>query len=86
MWETNKLWFHFYRKKKSKFPTFSFDGIDGKPFLWEIFATKVFLHCFMLFETFNAFDKDGSAQLGYAEYKDAWKFLNRPGDDSVIKQ
>jgi Ca2+-binding EF-hand superfamily protein len=36
-------------------------------------------------DTFDAFDKDGSAQLGYEEYRDAWKFLNRPGDESVIK-
>merc|ERR1712238_44134 len=36
-------------------------------------------------DTFDAFDKDGSAQLGYEEYRDAWKFLNRPGDESVIQ-
>ena len=29
----------------------------------------------LIFETFNAFDKDGSAELGYAEYCEAWEFL-----------
>ena len=36
-------------------------------------------------DTFNAFDKDGNAELGYPEYHEAWKFLNRPGSDNEIK-
>ena len=28
-------------------------------------------------DTFNAFDNDGSAELGYPEYVEAWRFLNR---------
>ena len=36
-------------------------------------------------DTFNAFDGDGSAELGFPEYKEAWKFLNRPGGDEDIK-
>ena len=28
-------------------------------------------------DTFDAFDKDGSAELGFDEYTDSWKFLNR---------
>jgi Ca2+-binding EF-hand superfamily protein len=36
-------------------------------------------------DTFNAFDNDGSAELGYPEYVEAWKFLNRPGDEKEIK-
>eukprot|EP00493_Phyllostaurus_siculus_P007302 UN07378 len=37
-------------------------------------------------DTFNAFDKDGSAQLGYPEYVEAWKFLDQPGTDADIKK
>ena len=37
-------------------------------------------------DTFNAFDKDGSLELGYEEYRDSWKFMSRPGDDNEIKQ
>jgi Ca2+-binding EF-hand superfamily protein len=37
-------------------------------------------------DTFNAFDADGSRQLGFPEYKEAWKFLNRPGTDPEIKK
>ena len=37
-------------------------------------------------DTFDAFDKDGSAELGYPEYVEAWRFLNRPGTDSDIKK
>ena len=37
-----------------------------------------------LVDTFNAFDNDGSAELGFSEYKDAWKFLGRPGSDDEI--
>ena len=36
-------------------------------------------------DTFNAFDGDGSGQLGYPEYVEAWKFLNRPGGEEAIK-
>eukprot|EP00492_Amphilonche_elongata_P002514 TRINITY_DN276_c0_g2_i1.p1 TRINITY_DN276_c0_g2~~TRINITY_DN276_c0_g2_i1.p1 ORF type:complete len:300 (-),score=75.41 TRINITY_DN276_c0_g2_i1:224-1123(-) len=36
-------------------------------------------------DTFNAFDSDGSAELGFPEYKEAWKFLNRPGGEADIK-
>merc|ERR1712012_222225 len=36
-------------------------------------------------DTFNAFDADGSAELGYAEYQEAWKFLNRPGGEAEMK-
>merc|ERR1712178_436472 len=39
-----------------------------------------------LVDTFNAFDKDGSGELGFPEYTEAWKFLNRPGGPSEIKQ
>lgn len=37
-------------------------------------------------DTFDAFDKDGSAQLGFEEYQEAWRFLNRPGTDADIKR
>ena len=37
-------------------------------------------------DTFNAFDKDGSAELGYSEYMEAWKFLNQPGTERDIKR
>ena len=37
-------------------------------------------------DTFDAFDKDGSAELGYPEYVEAWKFLNRPGGEREIKR
>ena len=37
-------------------------------------------------DTFNAFDKDGSAELGWEEYCESWKFLNRPGTDEDIKR
>merc|ERR1712048_70788 len=36
-------------------------------------------------DTFNAFDKDGNAELGYPEYKEAWKFLAQPGTEKDIK-
>jgi Ca2+-binding EF-hand superfamily protein len=39
-----------------------------------------------LVDTFNAFDKDGNAELGYPEYKEAWKFLNQPGSEADIKR
>ena len=37
-------------------------------------------------DTFNGFDADGSAQLGFPEYQETWKFLGRPGDYNAIKQ
>ena len=37
-----------------------------------------------LVDTFNAFDNDCSAELGFSEHKDAWKFLGRPGSDEEI--
>jgi Ca2+-binding EF-hand superfamily protein len=37
-------------------------------------------------DTFNAFDKDGNAELGYPEYVEAWKFLGQPGTERQIKQ
>ena len=39
-------------------------------------------------DTFNAFDRDGNAELGWAEYLEAWRFLNQPGTDgnkSILK-
>jgi Ca2+-binding EF-hand superfamily protein len=36
-------------------------------------------------DTFNAFDADGSAELGYPEYVEAWKFLKQPDDANLIK-
>merc|ERR1711879_504439 len=36
-------------------------------------------------DTFDAFDKDGSAELGYEEYKEAWKFLGRGGNEAEVK-
>merc|ERR1719204_1563240 len=37
-------------------------------------------------DTFNAFDKDGNAELGYPEYNEAWKFLGQPGGEADIKR
>ena len=37
-------------------------------------------------DTFNAFDKDGNAELGYPEYQEAWKFLGQPGTNEAIKK
>merc|ERR1712187_829323 len=37
-------------------------------------------------DTFNAFDNDGSAELGFPEYVEAWKFLGLQGSDSDIKK
>ena len=37
-------------------------------------------------DTFNAFDNEGSAELGFAEYKEAWAFLNRPGGPDEVKR
>jgi Ca2+-binding EF-hand superfamily protein len=39
-----------------------------------------------LTDKFNAFDKDGNAELGYPEYVEAWKFLQQPGTVKQIKQ
>jgi Ca2+-binding EF-hand superfamily protein len=36
-------------------------------------------------DTFNAFDNDGSAALNFSEFKEAWRFLQKPGDDNRIK-
>ena len=36
-------------------------------------------------DTFDAFDKDGSAELGYDEYREAWKFLGRGADEAMMK-
>ena len=37
-------------------------------------------------DTFNAFDRDGNAELAYPEYYEAWKFLGQPESDDQIKQ
>ena len=37
-------------------------------------------------DTFNAFDRDGNAELAFPEYYEAWKFLGQPGSDDQIKQ
>merc|ERR1711953_1500711 len=37
-------------------------------------------------DTFNAFNNDGSAELGFSEYKEAWAFLNRPGGPDEVKR
>jgi Ca2+-binding EF-hand superfamily protein len=36
-------------------------------------------------DTFNAFDRDGSGQLGWQEYLEAWRFINQPGTDADVK-
>merc|ERR1719379_2522460 len=36
-------------------------------------------------DTFNAFDNDGSVALNFSEFKEAWRFLQKPGDDRRIK-
>ena len=41
---------------------------------------------FQFKDTFNAFDRDGNAELGFPEYMEAWKFLNQPGNDADIKR
>merc|ERR1719499_1064417 len=38
-----------------------------------------------LMETFDAFDKDGSGEMQYPEYKAAWQFLKQPGSERDIK-
>ena len=37
-------------------------------------------------DTFNAFDNDGSAELGFPEYVEAWKFLGLQGSADEIKK
>jgi len=37
-------------------------------------------------QTFNAFDGDGSGALNFSEFKEAWRFLQRPGTDEDIKR
>merc|ERR1712079_225687 len=39
-----------------------------------------------LTDTFNAFDKDGSGEMGYPEYVEAWKFLGRAGGEDEIRK
>ena len=39
----------------------------------EIVSTKEEDLYYQLQDTFNAFDRDGSAELGFPEYKEAWK-------------
>ena len=36
-------------------------------------------------DTFNAFDRDGSGQLGWSEYLEAWRFIDQPGTDADVK-
>merc|ERR1712042_105801 len=38
-----------------------------------------------LMETLDAFDKDGSGEMQYPEYKAAWQFLKQPGTERAIK-
>merc|ERR1719216_258955 len=38
-----------------------------------------------MIDTFNAFDNDGSGALNFSEFKEAWRFLQKPGDDRRIK-
>ena len=37
-------------------------------------------------DTLNAFDNDGSAELGFPEYVEAWKFLGLQGSSQEIKK
>jgi hypothetical protein len=37
-------------------------------------------------DTFNAFDRDGNAEMQYLEYVESWKFLNQPGSEADIKR
>ena len=36
-------------------------------------------------DTFNAFDRDGNAELQFPEYTETWNFLNLQGGESAIK-
>merc|ERR550534_284322 len=40
----------------------------------------------MVRDTFGAFDEDGSGELGFPEYVEAWQFMSRPGELSEIKE
>ena len=42
------------------------------------------LHQTMI-DTFHAFDNDGFGALNFSEFKEAWRFLQKPGDDRRIK-
>merc|ERR1712062_347653 len=37
-------------------------------------------------DTFNAFDKDGSGEMGFPEYCEAWAFLGRGGSEEEIQK
>eukprot|EP00493_Phyllostaurus_siculus_P015783 UN16026 len=52
----------------------------------EIVSTKEEDLYYQLQDTFNAFDRDGSAELGFPEYMEAWKFIGQPGTDADIKK
>merc|ERR1712093_622219 len=55
----------------------------GEPFAENEAEYKTFKS---LEDTFNAFDKDGNAELGWTEYLEAWRFLNQPGTDADVKK
>ena len=38
-----------------------------------------------MIDTFNSFDNGGSGALNFSEFKEAWRFLQKPGDDRRIK-
>jgi len=37
-------------------------------------------------DTFKAFDRDNNATLQFAEYQEAWRFMNLPGDSQAAKK
>jgi Ca2+-binding EF-hand superfamily protein len=37
-------------------------------------------------DTFNAFDGDGTGELGLAEYQEAWRFLQLPGGEAHMNK
>jgi len=39
-----------------------------------------------LLDTYNAFDKDGTVEMAYEEYVEAWKFLGRGTNEDGIKK
>eukprot|EP00492_Amphilonche_elongata_P002110 TRINITY_DN2396_c0_g1_i1.p1 TRINITY_DN2396_c0_g1~~TRINITY_DN2396_c0_g1_i1.p1 ORF type:complete len:195 (-),score=42.39 TRINITY_DN2396_c0_g1_i1:71-655(-) len=55
----------------------------GKPFVQNAEEYKLYK---TLEDTFNAFDRDGNAELGWKEYLEAWRFLDQPGTDSDVKR
>jgi Ca2+-binding EF-hand superfamily protein len=55
----------------------------GNPFMENAGEYKLYK---TLEDTFNAFDKDGNAELGWKEYLEAWRFLDQPGTDSDVKR